>query len=555
MELITFTDNQIKLCTGLSESTFSKTKYSLLLTEKGLIASANLPCENLEALSDDFAADFTFEDWTFDTIASDSEEIVYYSGKLPQLANAPVTLESLLQDEKIFAVKLIFQAIIKATESGKKVSQNGGGILFDSSSSKIKIIFLPEEIFKNSVNECSKDTCNNIYSFYKNPLLDGNASLCFMLACIYYRLITKNFPFSNDNKEERIKDILDKKFLPLEYAVNGFDREKSDIISKCLSLTKENQSLADLSLLKKAADCLIIESKQEKKEEELSEEAFEKRKAEYIKAQTSKITAKRKFKSNSAKLLAAGITLAILLFFIFSTIRSNAEQPTTAGLSPVQVTENFFQSINQKDIQVFLEVCKGTKFKPYESTITNMHVANAAAQAYTFSSLNMEPEKWFFYAADENKASDYSIYGISNLKIDGYPSLLDAKINKKKQIRQIMKKAEEEGSIPKENSIKQDLSYYIVQTNPESGQIEVELAAGNVELSWIKNRWILTDINIEASPFSFSTEEFLKDYKETIKKNDGDIVKAAGQLRMRYPWVPEDQVLQAELQKLKEGHF
>ena len=126
-----------------------------------------------------------------------------------------------------------------------------------------------------------------------------------------------------------------------------------------------------------------------------------------------------------------------------------------------------------------MEVCKGNKFKPFMTTITNMHVANAASQAYTFSSVNVAPHKWFFFAQDNVKEQKTSLFGISNLEIEGKPSLLDARANIKKE-KPLTVSGDEAAKA--DGFITQSLSYYAVQTDPESGNIEAEFTTGYVTL-------------------------------------------------------------------------
>ena len=555
MQLIEINGKTIKLCSGMTEESFAKTKYSQLLGEKGLFASADFS-------DSEKPAEFTFSDWSFETIRSEEwgegteksqEKLVIYEGSLPDPSGKllPLTQQLEASGDTLPAVKkaeIILSAINQAVAKGYKLPKIGGGILSSFEGDRAAILFLPEELFSSFVSNFGDENYNKFYGFYANPILEGDAALAFMMASISYKAFTNQFPFENPDKQERVSDILDKKYLPIELSLNGFDQKAAFAINTALTMSKDNQRTVNHQFLEKLTAAASASSNQ-KGENTLSAFEFEARKSEFLKAQNAKIEAKRKLHKNSAKIIAGLATFAILLLFVFSTIKTNGNQPTTKGLSPAQVTELFFQSINEKDVQLMMEVCKGNKFKPYMTTITNMHVANAASQAYTFSSVNVAPHKWFFFAQDNIKEQKTSLFGISNLEIDGRDSLLDAKANIKKEKPSIVsgdQAAKEDGFITL------NISYYIVETEPESGNIEVNFTTGTVTLTWLKNRWILTDIDVEAEPLPFDSTEFKSEYWSSLKNSDNDVVKAVEKLRFRYPWIPSRAVMENEEKALKE---
>ena len=78
--LIEIDEGKIRLSTGLDESEFAKTKFSLLLSEKGLLASSEKTSEKSDENEEEPV--FTFSDWTFSSIESDG--LVYFTGRLPE---------------------------------------------------------------------------------------------------------------------------------------------------------------------------------------------------------------------------------------------------------------------------------------------------------------------------------------------------------------------------------------------------------------------------------------------------------------------------------------
>lgn len=559
MRVIEISGKTIKLSSGMTEDAFAKTRFASLITEKGVVAQADLPSEN--EITADFEPEFSFSDWSFDSIKSeadaDGKSIVFYEGRFDFLTDddcEPVTLADNWEEKASSHVKdatLICAAITYAAKNNLQLPQNGGGILISHGKSKITLIFLPEKIFFNSVAALNPELQSRYLGFYKNPILEGAASLAYMQAVITYKTLTGQFPFAKENENERLADITDKNFLPIEYAVEGIATEAADAINRAISQKNGGGQTDYSSLHKKLYKALFGSAAKAKNYSPEDSESFQKRAEEYIRMRNAQVERKRKLKRNSTKIIAAAVTLGILLMFVFSAIHSNADQPTTIGLSTTQVTECFFQSINQKDVQLMTAVTKGNAFKPYITAVTNMHVANAASQAYTFNSANVEPQKWFFYATDPVSDTKTSLYGISNLVIEGYHSLLDANTNKNKdKVSPACDESDAEGS-----SKKLELSYYIVQTDSESGEIEVEYAKGSVTLTLHKKRWLLTDINVTADALPFSTAEFKSDYFSALSYNQNNVISACEQLRFRYPWIPSKAVLEAEEEKLKEGFF
>lgn len=547
MELLNIKGNKIKLSSGMTEESFAKTRYSSLITQKGLIAQAQ------NATNAD-KTDFTFTEWSFSSIKSE-EDIVFFEGEFDQLSPSakinPLAeiLESSKSSAELNIVKTVCRAILEAAAGGKQVPLNGGGILIAKEDDKITIIFLPETIFYNcSVAAGNKDLTKYL-ELWNNKLLEGTAALCFMQAVIIYKALTAQFPFAAENQNERTADIIDQNFLPVEYAVNGISTEAAFAIDKALTVKKENQQLIKNDLLASLLNALE-QTEADSKGAAISQKEFTERAEEYIRVKKAKIEAKRKFHRNSTKIAAIAVCIFIVWLFTQSIVKSNLAQPTTIGLSPTQVTECFFQSINEKDVQLMMAASKGTPFKSYLTAITNMHVADAASQAYTFTSANQKPEKWFFYAKDKISDSNTSIWGISNLVIDGYKSVLDAVPTTKKERPAVYKN--EEG-ITNNSTITQNVSYYIVQTNSDTAEIDVEYTNGIITLTWLKNRWILTDIAVKTDRLPFDTKEFKSEYYSILAQNKDDVVKAVDILSFRYPWVPSHQVMENEEKVLRAG--
>lgn len=546
--LIEIDGRKIRLSTGLGEKEFAKTKFSLLMSEKGFIARSD------DTYNEKEEARFTFSDWTFSSIESDeSDGLVFFTGLLPESSASDKASFSPLYDlfektdssQKIKLTRLILTALIQAEEKGFYAGKSTGAALVSIFEGKSVILFLPSELFYSCAAGNGRDYVTSSL-MWENPLLEGNAARSFTKALLSYKALTNHFPFPNPDKNERINDILDKKYLPLEYAVKGINLNAAGILNRALTLKKDDEKLLPKNFSRQILKSFI--SAKNSGSENLSDDDFEKRKTEYLSNLNAKIMRKRKIRKNSGRLMAAGILFAFFIMILFSSVRNHGNQPSTMGLSPVQVTECFFESINQKDIQVMDAITRGKRFKPYISAVTNMHVANAASQAYTFTSVNLEPEKWFFYAADEASFNKTSLYGISNLVIDGYSSLLDAKTSKNKdKISPTCDSSDREGSTKSLN-----LSYYIVQTNGESGEIEVEYAKGSVTLTLQKKRWLLTDINVTADPLPFSTSEFKSEYFSALERNQKDVIKTCSELSFRYPWIPSTAVLEKQEKELKE---
>ncbi|WP_027728883.1 hypothetical protein [Treponema sp. C6A8] len=556
MQLIEITGKKIKLSSGMTEEAFAKTRFASLLTEKGIIAQCGLT-DGKEIPEE---LEFSFSEWNFDSIKSETDvsgkSIVFYEGTFDFMEeNAPsaAALADLSESNDpnyVKAATLICAAIRFAAHREIRLPQNGGGILISFGTNKANIIFLPEEIFFNSVPAADDKIFSRYIGFYRIPLLNYSTSILFTQAVITYRLLTGQFPFAKENPDERFADIMDKNFLPVEYAVEGIDKETADLINRAISQRPYGTLKERLYLHDNLFKLILNHTSKSKDYTVQNSESFKKRSEEYLKAKNSRLDRKRMLKKNSTKILAVAAAILIVWMFAVSIVKSNLSQPTTIGLSPTQVTECFFQAINEKDVQLMMAASKGTPFKSYLTAITNMHVADAASQAYTFTSQNQKPEKWFFYAKDKISDSNTSVWGISNLVIDGYKSQLDAVPTTKKARPAPYKN---DGDLSSNSTTTLNVSYYMVETNTETGELKVEYTTGDLILSWHKNRWLLTGIDVQAEPLSFDTAEFKSEYYEALAAENDDVVKAVDRLRFRYQWVPSHTVMENQEKILRAG--
>lgn len=544
MELIKLENNEIKLCSGLTENAFAKTKFSLLITQTGILATAEL------SGSSDSTPVFNFAPWQFDSIKSldDSEKaepVVWFCGTLPENLKNPSVLAENCSYENAF---LFCTAISQAWKDGIALPQTGGTVIISKTETKASVLFLPQEIFYNSVSAFDSNVFSKYLGFWFNPQLEGELSFSYTQSVTAYRTLSGQFPFSNINEEERMADISDNNFLPAEYAVNGINPQLALFINRCFKSSKNSPVISAKDFPLK----LFEESHNIPQNQKLSDEDFAKRVEDFKKNQSSKISKKRTIHKNSAKIIAAGIAAAFICCFLASTIKAHGEQPTSKGKTASETVELFFQSVNQKNVQLMMNVTKGAAFKPYINAATALTVANAASQAYTLENTSVQPQTWFFYAVNPELEKRTGIYGISNLKIDGKTALFDAVPVKRNEKIDFVR--EEKGITLEEGSKSvKEIEFYVIETDGETNRLVIEKAQGTVTLTYIKKCWLLTDIKTTSKTSDFDTEKFKEDYLKAVEKNNKNAILAADSIRNNYPWIPLRQILEVEKEKLPAG--
>ena len=68
---------------------------------------------------------------------------------------------------------------------------------------------------------------------------------------------------------------------------------------------------------------------------------------------------------------------------------------------------------------------------------------------------------------------------------------------------------------------------------------------GNIEMTFVKNRWLVTDVDFLSEEENVSFEEFRVQDEAALEQSEGDAIAAAEILRKKYDWIPTSQAMHA----------
>lgn len=551
MTLLTIENGELRLNTNLDEYTFGKTAHDAVLSQEGVLFDGK-----------------NFRQWTFEEVKSydaekngKAERLVFYCAKNP-LSDGARTLAELLEEggEKALSATLAAcTALTAAAKDGNQIPMVGaGGIMIDGN----KVLFAPESLYSYAANTLPAQETLLQHQGYLNETIKGLPALCFERAAIIYHLLTGRLPFTAADSISRNADIFDRKFLPLEYCINGIDSELASAVNNGLRLNstavnvpgkrKKGKTSEDLRPeadfpLEKLEEAFRLSQKQA---EEGNDKAFEEKVAAYLKSQTSKINTKRTIKRNSTTIAVIVAALVIVAVVIGNTIKTRGSDYTSIGLTSSQTISAYMNGVNEKDTMLLSDFGDGKSINSFSDTVSRIYVMHK--QRLTFGDNGFGyPANWLFYITDDAKYERSGVYGVTNLKIDGKPAEHVAKLYKKNEKPEPLT---QEGGITLEkgSTSVHKIEYYMIYTEGEEVDYMVDKISANVTLSWKKNRWVITDIEENKKQgLGVDCNKFKADYFSELKKSGGEVIPAVDALRSKYEWLPEKEAMQRERDQIE----
>ena len=574
MNIISFEKNQLKLNSGILEENFGKMSFSSIITEKGVLVHVEK--------SDDVYS-FDYSSWTFQNVKSfdtDTGRRVFFLGESP-FEKTPSTLLNLLEGDKAFEAGMaVIRILTDAALSKPELCYTGaGGILLNlESETKYSALILPGTLFTNATAGLSdEEKARNINSWI-NPTLYGNQALRFARSNLAYRILTGRLPFPEVNTIERNADILDKKYLPLELCVPGIDEKLTQKINSELELNsakvnipgkKEKKSLAaklnddrprNESDAQKAARLQaeyvkavsaypmeLLENCKEKSNS-ISDGDFSKKASEYMAKKNARVAAKRKIRRNTGIIVTASIITLVLIILIANTIKTNGLDKTTKGLTAEQVVESWYQQINALDTVYISDAGKGKAPNNVANIVSQMYVIGKNRQAYSRDRGIQNPAAFFLSLKKDTQINEGGLYGVTNLTLNDEVKNMDVKIPVKKEKVPAITEDKGISVYNKMNSV-QRAHYYIIHTEAE--ELFVEEQTELITLTFMKDRWIITDIAQTVVPVKVDSRAFFKDYFSVLELCDNDSQAAVRVLRNKYPWLPDQKAFELEIARQK----
>lgn len=549
--LITIENGELRLNSNLDEYAYGKTNYNSILNEEGCIFDGS-----------------NFKIWNFEEVKSfetegKSERTVFYCGENPLSKNAK-TLAQLFEegDENIFkAVELVSKAFTLSAQNDSSIPVVGaGGILIDFSSKTPTVLFLPAKLFSYSSNGLNKDDFEVMQGGWINVSITGLPAICFERATIIYKLLSGRLPYAKADATERNADILDKKFLPLELCVNGIDQSFASEINNALKLNANSVTIPGKKQKGKTTEELTanpdLDFDQLKNAWELaknqknnSDKDFEEKVANYIKMRDSKISTKRNIRRNASLIITLISVFFVLVIITINTVKSKLDDFTSIGLTSTQTIQAYFKGVNTKDTILLSDLVKGKNPSGYVDTVSRVYVVHKQRQAYGDPCGFANPEHWLFYCTTERKYKDAGLYGITQLKIDGknYEAAVEMQKKKDKPVA-----LTQEGNITLSNKSESvhKVEYYLLHTGEEDVQFAVDKITDIITLTYVKDRWLITNIECNSERLPVDCDAFISDYLSQLKESENNVSAAVKNLRSKYYWLPTDQAMKAEYDKI-----
>lgn len=557
MQLVKIEDKEIRLNSRLTETSFGKNDYSSLISQTGIFAKCDSHSEG--------KYHFSFKNWNFEGVKSldiddSSERFVFYYGKSTGFSKKAKTLTEFLEsenkDESFEAGFVIISILTQAAKENVKLPLNGGGgILIDLKGEKTTVLFLPEDLFKYSVAGLPPADYASLYGNWLNQTIYDLPALCFFRGVIAYKILSDNFPYPNINQTEKNADILDRNFLPMELSVNGIDKNLAREIDKSLKLNsnavnipgkkQKGKSSEDLTPTADFPLELLYANKNQKTENKISDEEFAQKAENYLKNKKSKVLVKRKIRRNSTKIVIGIVAVVFLTIVTVDFVRARQEEYISKGMTSVQTVQTFLNGIDEKDTITLSNLVKGHDAQKVVDSVSQIYVAGKQRETYSKDNGFGNWVSWLFFSKDAESMNKAGLYAISLPKIDGRPIELE---------NCAFMRNEKPDAITQENGINLEdgaksvhkAEYLLFHTEGEFNEIQVDSIIQTYTLTYKKDSWFITDIEIETEQLEFNTTAFKNDYLTALIRCDKNVVNAVEQLRISYDFLPSKEVLEKE---------
>ena len=519
MENFVFTREDIVFInSNLSEEMYAKTKASLLMDLTGYIVKAGTEDS------------FSFSEWKFSE-AETINDTVYYKGN----GFSGTSVYNLIQNKTQEAKTILFtlcKIIDFAINNKINLCCNGlNGILYNGKD----FLFLPEELYNRCCLNQGKEEFNNLQNQWKDSSLEGSNALRFQLGILSYFAVSFKLPFPYTNQEEHSSNLANKNFLPLEYQINGINKTVCKEINSLLQKSESNHIL-DKALLKEAIFSPATPV--------LSEEDFLQQAKKYWNKRQAKLSILRKLNRIKVKLIISFVAVIFVVISALIIISEQNKKPCTVGLTSTQVTEMFYTGLHTMNPELLIVTAKNCpQAQEYISKVPQISITSLMRGAYNFDSGISTPENILFFEPGSSKFYSHNIYGLTNFKIDSIDYTLHSTFpTNKKHPRKL---SEENGQklFYKANSLHR-VEYYHVHT--VDLMIIVEKVQADVNLTWIEDRWHITELREKVvSTQTIDPKEFSDQLMQAINFSGGKMEYVVQFLKSIYDWIPTvDCVLQ-----------
>lgn len=557
MNIAASTSKQTILNSLLTEAAFGKAQGAFDLNENGLLAECRTAAGQL--FSDKMT--FSFRPFRFDgTEAEKQSGQVLFTGAGFGGRTLLAIMQADDQAQKARAVFAYASCAAQAIKEGREVPDNGaGGVLYKETKNGAALLFLPQKIFEFCARNAPPANCAALQSVWQDKNLSGARALAFVRAVLVYQTLCGDFPFPAQDLEERQADILDARYLPLKNKINGVSAKLSEQVSYALEYGSAafEAKLRESGLTNGAKvewldkDFALEELSSElglasdgsvhgvERKISVSQKDFEEEARRLLQKKSARAKASRTLRRNRALFIFGVFLIAASLFFGRSVRRDKLMRPTTISLNERETAELFFSGFSGMNTILMQESSKGKEASELIKSTANIHVSSKMRDAFSQTVGTVSPEI-YVYRPD---LSDKWIYGISNFMLGDSSSNMTEADNRKsaptlKQKPVALKEKDGQTSLL-------SVSYFRIYNEGPDSPISVEKTVGSVELTFVKNRWLVTGLDLKSQEEICPLKEFLADRDAALEAEHGDGLLAARKLKEKYQWIPNDREMTA----------
>jgi hypothetical protein len=520
---------KIEAYTGLSGRDFARAGFAPLLEEQGWLY--------------DFAGS-GFTPWRFTGTHEEAGRIVV-SGALDDSPET-VTLRDIFlkadasgsREAAAGVTAMVCGVIENGIEQGIPLPASGPGatVILGPPEHPRKLLFLPESLPARILKNRGESEYAEYTGWYRNPLYEGGqktdpALLRFMESSYIYRALAGVPPYDAPTAAERFNDYRDGIYAPLSKL---FGRELPEELAAAADANLSSRGKPETppaALFAGAALGLPPAS--------LADAGQKLRDA--LAEQRSRAGKKRFLRRWRTELFFAAGALICVLAVVLSFVRGAQDNYSTRGLTARQTVEVFYSGINTLQPEMMEAASKGKSARGFVNGISTMFATSKIRQAYEAQTTMDNPALWLARtAADPGQMETASIFGITRFAIDGKPADSGRDCPRKTdKVPPI--DIDETGLISEGSRAAFQTDYYMLSSSAGTGLMTVSRFADTLELTFEKNRWLVTGVERVEIPVLAEDPQFLADYQAALDAGgSADLADALAPLRPVYPWLPQD---------------
>ncbi|MBP5251855.1 MAG: hypothetical protein J6Z17_05525 [Treponema sp.] len=533
-----YENGKLNFNTQLTQSGFTKARFSDRLNEQGLLAEK-------------IGEDWNFSPYEFSG-TYEKDNYVFLEGNGFAGRELSELISSEKKETRIYSLSFMITLLEKMVS--KKVSGfNAAPASVFVSDDFSKVIFLPALFFKTALSCMSIAEKNKASAFFINPLLKGKAALKFTQGVFAYLALTEKLPYENPEPDGLSEDIRDADFVHLENLIYGLTPQISRTVDSFLSQNMSVKNHAEKKQAEKLleenfplddfyAECGLTKNGtlnnstllQVKRSSVLTHEQFEKRAAKSEDKRLRALNKKRFIRKHSTTIAvcsAAAVVCAGIMLLVVSSWRA---KPTTKGLTSFETAEYYYSSVNALNPEGTQYSTFGKKMKQRDDAVSGIYVSTKAVAAYDAESSVKDFTSWLY-----GKKESFRIFGLSQFKINGKEGFLYRKANLRSD--SVLSVLEEDGEKLFEGKTKSYPAEYFLVDGTAFSDYRVKKCSDIINLIYHDERWLVESIDSVEEEFSVSEKDFISDYKAALVEASGDIYTALALLREKYSFIPTNE--------------